>query len=89
MTGRAETGRSSQAPSAWVERFMPLIRPGGLVLDLAAGNGRHSRILIESGFAVRAVDRDISALLTLAGPCCEVSAGRPRDRRAVAARSRL
>ena len=52
---------------------MPLIRPGGLVLDLAAGNGRHSRILIERGFAVRAVDRDTSALLTLAGPRCEVS----------------
>jgi SAM-dependent methyltransferase len=51
---------------------MPLIGPGGLVLDLAAGDGRHSRILIESGFAVRAVDRDISALLTLAGPRCEV-----------------
>jgi hypothetical protein len=52
---------------------MPLIRPGGLVLDLAAGDGRHSRILIERGFAVRAVDRDISALLTLAGPRCEIS----------------
>jgi SAM-dependent methyltransferase len=52
---------------------MPLIRPGGLVLDLAAGNGRHSSMLIERGFAVRAVDRDISALLTLAGPRCEVS----------------
>src|SRR5207249_1553824 len=47
--------------------------PGGLVLDLAAGAGRHSRILIERGFAVRAVDRDISALLTLAGSHCEVS----------------
>ncbi|TMJ49965.1 MAG: class I SAM-dependent methyltransferase [Alphaproteobacteria bacterium] len=73
MTRGAETGRSSQTPSAWVERFVPLIRPGGLVLDLAAGAGRHSRILIERGFAVRAVDRDISALLTLAGPRCEVS----------------
>jgi SAM-dependent methyltransferase len=52
---------------------MALIRPGGLVLDLAAGNGRHSRILIERGFAVRAVDRDIAALPTLAGPRCEVS----------------
>jgi SAM-dependent methyltransferase len=52
---------------------MPLIRPGGLVLDLAAGNGRHSRLLIEHGFAVRAADRDISALQTLAGPRCEVS----------------
>src|ERR1700730_18661786 len=73
MTGGAGTGRSSPAPSAWVERFMPLIRPGGRVPDLAAGTGRHARILIESGFAVRAVDRDISALLTLAGPRCEVS----------------
>jgi SAM-dependent methyltransferase len=73
MTRGAETGRSSQASSAWVERFISLIRPGGLVLDLAAGDGRHSRILIESGFAVRAVDRDISALLELAGPRCEVS----------------
>jgi SAM-dependent methyltransferase len=51
---------------------MPLIRPDGLVLDLAAGMGRHSRMLIESGFAVRAVDRDISALATLAGARCEV-----------------
>jgi SAM-dependent methyltransferase len=52
---------------------MPLIRPGGLVLDLAAGDGRHSCILIDRGFAVTAVDRDISALLTLAGPRCEIS----------------
>ena len=51
---------------------MPLIRPGGLVLDLAAGSGRHARILIDCGYAVRAVDRDISALLPLAGPRCEV-----------------
>jgi len=52
---------------------MLLIRSGGLVLDLAAGNGRHARLLIEHGFAVRAADRDVSALLTLAGPRCEVS----------------
>jgi hypothetical protein len=45
-------------PSAWVERFAPLIRAGGLVLDLAAGSGRHSRLLLESGFTVRTVDRD-------------------------------
>ena len=42
------------------------------MLDLAAGNGRHSRLLLDSAFAVRAVDRDISALLPLAGPHCEV-----------------
>jgi SAM-dependent methyltransferase len=42
------------------------------VLDLAAGSGRHARLLCESGFAVCAVDRDVSALLVLAGPRCEV-----------------
>jgi len=42
------------------------------VLDLAAGSGRHTRFLLETGFAVCAVDRDISALLPLAGAGCEV-----------------
>jgi SAM-dependent methyltransferase len=51
---------------------VPLIRRGGRVLDLAAGSGRHTRLLLQSGFAVCAVDRDISALLPLAGTSCEV-----------------
>jgi SAM-dependent methyltransferase len=42
------------------------------VLDLAAGSGRHVRLLRDCGFAVCAVDRDTTALLALAGPCCEV-----------------
>jgi SAM-dependent methyltransferase len=49
-----------------------LIRPGGLVLDLAAGTGRHVRLLRDRGFAVRAVDRDTSALLPFVGPNCEL-----------------
>lgn len=49
-----------------------MIRRGGRVLDLAAGNGRHTRLLLESGFAVCAVDRDISALSPLAACGCEV-----------------
>jgi SAM-dependent methyltransferase len=64
--------RSATAPSPWVKRFLPLIKPGGLVLDLAAGSGRHVRLLRDSGFAVRAVDRDTTALLAFAGPHCEV-----------------
>jgi hypothetical protein len=63
---------ASAAPSVWVERFLALVRPGGLVLDLAAGAGRHVRLLRDRGFAVRAVDRDASALLPFAGPACEI-----------------
>jgi SAM-dependent methyltransferase len=62
----------SSAPSVWVTRFLPLIKPGGLVLDFAAGSGRHVALLRDRGFAVRAVDRDTTALLAFAGPCCEV-----------------
>lgn len=60
------------SPSPWVERFVPLVRPGGLVLDLAAGGGRHVRLLRDRGFKVRAVDRDVGALRGLAGPGCEI-----------------
>ena len=58
------------APSAWVRRFVPLIQPGGHVLDLAAGGGRHTQLLLDMGFRVTAVDRNIAALQPLAGPRC-------------------
>ncbi|MBC8021645.1 MAG: class I SAM-dependent methyltransferase [Burkholderiales bacterium] len=48
------------APSPWVERWAALIRPGGVVLDVAAGAGRHARYLARLGFEVDAVDRDAS-----------------------------
>ena len=72
MSVNAESRVSSAPASTWVRRFVPLIRRGGRVLDLAAGSGRHTRLLLESGFTVCAVDRDISALLPLAGSGCEV-----------------
>ena len=49
-------------PSAWVEHYVPLIRAGGRVLDLAAGGGRHTRLLLERGYIVVAADRDTSSL---------------------------
>ena len=49
---------SSQAPSPWILRFLPLIAAGGAALDLAAGTGRHSRLLLAHGLAVTALDRD-------------------------------
>ena len=53
------------APSAWVQRFAGLIRPGGSVLDLACGSGRHVRWLAAQGFKVTGVDRDEAAVAPL------------------------
>lgn len=49
-------------PSPWVERYAPLIPAKGRVLDLAAGGGRHTRLLLERGYVVVAADRDTSSL---------------------------
>lgn len=55
------------SPSPWVTRFAPRITPGGTVLDLACGKGRHSRYLLAEGFQVTALDRDVSGLDDLIG----------------------
>ena len=55
------------APSAWVRRFAPLVPRGAPVLDLACGGGRHTRLLLESGHPVTAIDIDVSNLADLAG----------------------
>jgi len=49
-------------PSAWVERFAGLIAPGGPILDVACGGGRHTRLFLARGHPVTAVDIDLSAL---------------------------
>lgn len=56
-----------QTPSEWVMRWMHLIVPGGTVLDVACGEGRHARALAARGYQVCAVDRDAEALACLAG----------------------
>lgn len=45
------------APSPWILRWAHLISHG-TVLDLACGGGRHSRLFLENGLNVLAVDRD-------------------------------
>ena len=52
---------SELPPSDWILRWAPLMRPGGNVLDVACGSGRHARWLARLGFEVDAVDRDIAA----------------------------
>ncbi len=48
--------------SPWVQRFAALLRPGGSVLDVACGSGRHAVWLAAQGFAVTGVDRNADAL---------------------------
>lgn len=47
-------------PSAWVRRWSELIAPGGEVLDLACGAGRHAVFLAGLGHPVTAVDVDLA-----------------------------
>ena len=58
---------AAAAPSAWVARFAHLVRPGGRVLDLACGFGRHARFFAGRGCHVLAVDRDTAALASMDG----------------------
>src|SRR5262245_27382081 len=53
-------------PSPWVVRVRSLVPPGGELLDLACGAGRHTALLAARGHPVLAVDRDIGQLGALA-----------------------
>ncbi|PIV89423.1 MAG: SAM-dependent methyltransferase [Hydrogenophilales bacterium CG17_big_fil_post_rev_8_21_14_2_50_63_12] len=53
--------------SAWVQRWAALIPPGGRVLDLACGGGRHAVYLAGLGHGVIAVDRDLSLATVVRG----------------------
>jgi SAM-dependent methyltransferase len=52
--------------SDWVRRFAPLVRPGGRVLDVAGGGGRHTALFLDRGHEVTVVDRDVGGLEWLA-----------------------
>ncbi|CAG4886204.1 class I SAM-dependent methyltransferase [Paraburkholderia gardini] len=52
-------------PSRWVRRWTHLVTPGGAVLDVASGAGRHARWFAARGHPVTALDRDADALATL------------------------
>ncbi len=60
--------------SAWVSRFAPLVAPGGLVLDMACGGGRHARHFAALGYSVDAVDRDAMVISNLAQANASIAA---------------
>lgn len=57
----------TEAPSPWIARWSHLVPPGGAVLDVACGRGRHLRWFAQRGHPVTGVDRDADALATLDG----------------------
>jgi SAM-dependent methyltransferase len=54
-------------PSPWLRRWAHLITPGGTVLDVAAGSGRHALWLAARGHPVTVLDRDGEAMRPLTG----------------------
>ena len=56
-----------ESPSPWVCRWSHLVRPGGTVLDVACGQGRHMRWFASLGHALVGVDRAPEAIAAVAG----------------------
>jgi SAM-dependent methyltransferase len=52
-------------PSPWVARFAPLVAKNVNVLDIAAGGGRHSRLFLNQGNFVTAIDKNTIDLRNL------------------------
>lgn len=58
MVGAHGTG----AASLWVQRWAHLVKPGGKVLDLACGHGRHMKFFAALGHPVTGVDNSAQAV---------------------------
>lgn len=60
-------------PSSWVVRWSHLVKPGGVVLDVACGHGRHARWFHQQNHPVVLVDRSQAAIESIAIPAhaCE------------------
>ncbi len=47
-------------PSPWVVRWLAAVKPGGRVLDVACGRGRHIAAALSAGLSATGIDRDIA-----------------------------
>ena len=58
----------SEAPSAWIQHWSHLVRPGGTVLDVACGQGRHAYWFYKQDHRLTLVDRAQAAIDSIAIP---------------------
>jgi SAM-dependent methyltransferase len=56
----------TEPPSAWVQRWSHLVAPGGVVLDVACGHGRHARWFYKRNHPLALVDRAQAAIDSIA-----------------------
>ncbi|MDP3170278.1 MAG: class I SAM-dependent methyltransferase [Polaromonas sp.] len=63
----------TEAPSDWVQRWSHLVRPGGSVLDVACGRGRHAYWFYKQNHPLTLVDQAQPAIDSIAIPAqhCE------------------
>jgi SAM-dependent methyltransferase len=61
-----DTPHGTEPPSAWIKRWSHLVTPGGLVLDVACGHGRHARWFHERNHPLAVVDRAQAAIDSIA-----------------------
>lgn len=59
---KADPFHGNEPPSRWVQRWSHLVVPGGVVLDVACGHGRHARWFYERNHPVALVDRSQAAI---------------------------
>lgn len=69
----ASPSHASVNPSAWIKRWSHLVVPGGRVLDVACGHGRHAHWFYKQNHPITLVDRAQDAIESIAIPAthCE------------------
>lgn len=63
---RNPPGHGSESASSWVQRWSELVKPGGVILDVACGLGRHAIWFYERNHAVVLVDKSQDAMESIA-----------------------